>query len=243
MRPTLFLMILLILASAAGAQERPLPPMPAKVLDWKATAPYADQFISDGDTIRLIRQDGVTVAIFGYTSGDYLIAEVTVANGTESRATVKPEDFFITYWDEKKKFGYVYSLPPEKIANKLRSRAKWGNFFRSFAAGMAQTTTTETGSVSVYGTGGSASGTYSGTTTSPDRAGQARAAEANRRTSVAADARAADIISSALKANTVFPKTYVSGLVYFPRKKFQLGVLYLIIDGTGYTFAFGPSKK
>lgn len=159
--------------------------------------------------------------------------------------------FFITYWDEKNKFGYNYSLPPEKIAKKLQSRAKWGNFFRSFAAGMSQTTATSQTSdnVSVYGSGGVTNGTYNSTTTTtgPDaaasRAAAKRNSEATARAVAGAAAGAAGVMEAALKANTVFPKTYVSGLVYFPRKKTQANILYLIIDGTAYTFLFGPTKK
>lgn len=244
---SLALTCLLILSSPALAQQRELPPYPSRELSWKKGAAFADEFISDGATIRLIGDGGVTVAVFGFFEGDYVVAEVTVANETDRRVTVKPDDFFLIYWDKANKMGHTFSLPPAKVANKARGRAKWGNFFRAFAAGMAQTTSASngSGSVSATGPGGSAYGTYSGTatTTSPDRAAQRRAADANQAATEAARAAADQVLSDALWANTVFPKTYVSGLVYFERKKFELSGLYVVIDGTAYTFAFGASHK
>jgi len=237
----------LLLSSPVLAQKRELPPYPARELSWKKSATFADEFITDGATIRLIRDDGITVAVFGFLEGDYIVAEITVANETDRRVTVKPEDFFLIYWDKSNKMGHQFSLPPAKVANKAKGRAKWGNFFRSFAAGMATTTTQtrESGSATIYGNGGVASGTYNGTgtTTSPDVAAQRRVAQANRDATGAAHNAAEQVLSDALWANTVFQKTYVSGLVYFERKKFEQSALYVVIDGTAYTFAFGESRK
>lgn len=245
-------LFLIVAASAAlvfptHAQKRALPPYPERELTWKSGAAFADDFISDGATIRVIRDGGVTVAVFGYLDGGRVVAEVTVANETDRRVTVKPADFFITYWDKAGKMGHEFSLPPAKVADKLRGRAKWGNFFRAFAAGMAQTTSTSESSGSVYvtGAGGAARGTYSGatTTTAPDAAAQRRAAEANRAASASANADAEQVLDRALRANTLFPKTYVSGLVYFEKRKFEQSLLYVMVDGTAYTFAFGGTGK
>jgi hypothetical protein len=238
---------ILLLSSLSFSQQRELPPYPSRELSWKKGAAFADDFITDGATIRLIRDNGLTVAVFGRIEGDYLITEVAVVNETDHRVTVKPEDFFLVFWDKANKMGHVFSLPPAKVANKAMGRAKWGNFLRTFAAGMAQTTSTSnvSGVVNATGAGGSAYGTYGGTstTTSPDHAAQRRAADANREATEAAHVAADKVLSDALWANTVFPKTYVSGLVYFERKKFEMSALYVVIDGTAYTFAFGASGK
>ena len=184
--------------------------------------------------------------MFSFLDDGYEVAEVIVANGTDHRVTVKPEDFFLTYQDGPKKMGYEFSLPPSKVAGKIRGRVRWANFFRAFAAGMSQTTTTSqtAGSVSVYGPGGTASGTYNAatTTTQPNRAALARAAEANNAATASANADAEKVLSQAFWANTLFPKTYTSGLVYFERKKFEKGLLYVMVDDTAYTFGIGSTE-
>jgi hypothetical protein len=106
-------------------------------------------------------------------------------------------------------------------------------FFRSFAAGMATTTSNST-----------VIGDFNGTitTTSPNVAAQRNAALANQRAADQAKQKADTIILDALLANTVFPKKYISGMVYFERKKFKAAFLNMIIDGTAYSFGFNGSK-
>ncbi len=238
--------LFILLSWTTYAQQKQLPPLPEKLFQWDTKEPYADSFISDGVPIGIIRNAGVTIAVSGYDGKDYLFCEITVLNETDKRVNVFPRDFYLTFKDKNGKFGYVYPLPPEKIAKKYLSRAKWGNFFRTFAAGMATTTTQSVGSGTayVYGSSGSATGVYSGTatTTSPNLAAQRNAAVANDRAVEAANAKGQSVILNSLKANTVFPKTYVSGLVHFERKKFSVGILYIIIDGTAYSFPFGAIK-
>ena len=91
----------------------------------------------------------------------------------------------------------------------------------------------------------SVAGTYRGTitTTSPNLAAQRNAAVANQRATDEAKAKADIVISDALLANTVFPKTYLSGMVYFERKKFETAFISMIIDGTAYSFGFNYAKR
>jgi hypothetical protein len=249
LKVTLALSLLLALSAPAAAQQRPLPPPAARELDWKPGAPFADHFIADGVTVRIVRDGGVTVAVAGYDRGDYLVAEIAVANDTDGRFDVLPGDFFMTYWQSPKdKLRHMYSLPPGKVANKYRGRARWGNFFRSLAAGMAAnrtTTSTETGTMNINGDGRSATGTYTGTTTTTarDDAALRRAAEANRRADDEAAGKADEVMSEALFANTLFPKDRTSGMVFFERKKFEGGILYVTVNGTAYTFAFAGTVK
>jgi hypothetical protein len=231
----------------ALAQKRELPPFPARELHWKPDEPFADKFITDGATIRLIKDEGVTVAVFGYLEDKYIVAEVTVMNDTEKRVTVRPEDFVIVFRDKGDKYGHIFSLPPAQVAKNVRGRAKWGNFFRALAAGMASTTSTSqtSGTASIYGSGGYASGTYNSTTitTAPNVAAQRAAVERNRLESERAAEAAEQVLSNSLWANTLFPKTYASGLVYFERKKFETSDLFIVIDGTAYSFLFGGTRK
>ena len=133
-------------------------------------------------------------------------------NQTDSRINVIPADFYLTYHDKDQRFHYEFSVPPEKLANKYRSRAKWRNFFRAFAAEMTTTTsqTYESGTVDVYGRNGSATGVYSGTTTTTttDAATQRRAAQAKERANAIANQKSEMVLSEALRANTISQVVY-----------------------------------
>jgi hypothetical protein len=202
-------------------------------LTWQEGEAFADSFLAEGTTIRIIRNDGLTVATVCYDYREYLACEVSVVNETQRRIDVVPENYFMAGTYENGKADYVYSLPPTKLAKKYESRGKWGMFFRSFAAGMARTTSTSTVT-------GDLNGTI--TTTSPNLAAQRNAAIANQRARDQAKRKADTIILDALLANTVFSKNYISGMVYFERKKFKTAFLSMIIDGTAYSFGFNGSK-
>lgn len=227
------IILLLVLAATLCAQERHI--------QWKSGDPCCERIYSEGDPIRIIRDNGITVAVVGYDSGDNLIAEVSVVNETQTRVDVLPEKFLVVYWKDRSKPPEEYRpLSPEKVAGRYKSRAGWGNFFRSLAAGIAQSQTTETGTVSVMGPEGMATGVYSSTTTTTNNAALANAARANQRATNEAQGKANYVINSALKANTLFPSTYTSGMVYFPRKKFVLGLIAVRIGDTSYEFWVGP---
>lgn len=235
----LALVLLLAIAAPGAAQRRALPTPPEKSVHWATDDSRCEVFLSDGDYIRFIRDGDLTVAAVGYDSGGYTVVEVTVGNASAERVDVIPGDFFLTYQNDQGKFGYEYSLPPEKVASKITGRAKWGNFFRSFVAGMARTTTEESGSLYIRGPNGeTATGTYSGAMTRPDARAQEAARERNAQASRNAAEKSAQLLDAALKANTLLPKTYVSGLVYFERSKYKVANLNMIIGGTLYSFTF-----
>lgn len=224
---------LLVAALPAFSQKRALPDMPQERFIWKPEEKYADSFLSEGVLIRIIQNKGLTVAISCYDFRSYLACEVSVLNETEKRVDVLPENFFLAGYD-KEKFDYTFSLPATKLAKRYESRARWGGFFRAFAAGMATTTSRSTVTGDINGTI---------TTTSPDYAAQRRAAAANQQANEEAKTEADTILMDALLANTVFPKRHVSGVVYFERKKFRTGAFVnMIIDGTAYSFGFTDSK-
>ncbi len=233
-RLTLLLALISSLSTPpAYSQKRGLPDMPAKRFTWQEGQPYADSFLSEGATIRVIRNNGLTVAAVCYDYRSYLACEVSVLNSTEKRVDVIPENFFLAGTYDNGKTDYVYSLSPKKLATKIEGRVKWGSFFRTFAAGMATTASTSTVTGDVNGTI---------TTTSPNLAAQRNAAIANQQAADKASQQAGWIIQDALLANTVFPKRYLSGMVYFERKKFETAFFSMIIDGTGYSFGFNRPK-
>jgi hypothetical protein len=226
-------LMLFVAAHPAYSQKRELPDMPAKRFIFKEGEAFADSFLSEGATIRVIRNNGLTVAAVCYDYRSYLACEVSVLNGTDKRVDVIPENFFLAGQFANGKADYVYSLSPTKLAKKIEGRVKWGNFFRVFAAGMATATSTST-----------VTGDLNAriTTTSPNVAAQRNAAIANQQAADSARQKADIVISDALLANTVFPKRYVSGMVYFERKKFETAFFSMIIDGTAYSFGFNRPK-
>jgi hypothetical protein len=235
MKRFFFLAVLTLLVTALPvvSQKRALPAMPQERLIWKPEEKYADSFLSEGVLIRIIRNKGLAVAISCYDFRSYVACEVSVLNETEKRVDVLPENFFLAGYD-KDKFDYTFSLPATKLAQRYESRARWGNFFRAFAAGMA--TTTSSSAVS-----GDINGTI--TTTSPNIAAQRNAAIANQRAMENAKREGDTILLDALLANTVFPQQHISGVVYFEHKKFRTGAFVnMIIDGTGYSFGFTDSS-
>lgn len=226
-------LILTVSAAPAYSQKRELPDLPAKRFIFKEGEPFAESFLSEGATIRVIRNEGLTVAAVCYDYRSDLACEISVLNNTDKRVDVIPENFFLAGVYDKGKADYVFSLSPTKLAKKIEGRVKWGNFFRTFAAGMATTThnSTVTGDLNARIT-----------TTSPNVAAQRNAAIANQQAAESAKQKADIVLQDALLANTVFPKRYVSGMVYFERKKFETAFLNMIIDGTAYSFGFNRPK-
>src|SRR5260370_39690706 len=91
--------ILVILVAVTGfpvrSQKRARPDMPPEHLTWREGEPFADSFLSEGVTIRIIRNKNLTVAAVCYEYKDYLACEVTVINKSEKRVDVIPNDFFL----------------------------------------------------------------------------------------------------------------------------------------------------
>ncbi len=235
---------LILVFTVASAQDTPVPKPTPRVLTWSTDAPFADSYKSEGADIRVIKDNGLLVAVVGYDAKDHMICEVAVVNQSEHRVDILPKDFFLAYTDKDDKLQIELPLPGKQLAGKYSSRAKWGTFFRAFVAGMATTTSNASTSGDIYSSQGSRVGTYEGntTTTTPNVNAQRNAAEANRRSAADAAAKGAAVINAELLANTLFPKQYISGMVYFSRKKMDTGRFFVAIDGTFYVFRFGAIK-
>jgi hypothetical protein len=256
--------LLLVLCAATSAQTatpskdapidfsdvaKPAPTPPAKYITWHKDCPVCDDYVANDERIRLIRNGGLTVAVALSDDGRNFVVEVAVINGTDARVLVDPAQTLFVIRDGEKE-QLAYRVTPEHVAGKIKGRANWGNFFRSLSASMATRTATSqsetNGSVYVTGTGGSANSTFNANTTttrSPDYAARREAAIANRAAVDEADARARAVLDSALRANTLFPNRYITGAVYFERKKFhKLAAFIIQIEGIFYEFQTGPAK-
>ncbi len=231
---------------------------------WYRDRANSDTILVNSLSVRIISGHNsidATVGMAFIDQGDYFLAYVYISNDGQERFEVDPQDFRIAYWKDKDAYlnrkpgDWSYSVAPEAVASKYKSRAQWNAFFVRLAGGMAATTVTteQSGTVTVIDGSTVANGTYSGTstTTVPDRRAQV-AADANaRRITNDAQGEASAILKTSLKANTVFPGEHVSGWVYFQRKKIGVGdVILRVIRSSGssgpravdYCFLTGPRK-
>jgi hypothetical protein len=238
MTPTVAICLTLLIAAlelAVHAQDQTNQPQPAKppTITWKKDDPNCDLIVVEGSRYRIIKRDGLFIAFEFVESRDLYVAAVYVANDSDGRVLVDPQSSILALWKDVKKEAYeiVAPTPPEKVAKKIESRARWANALRAFGAGMATTqTTTYTGSDSV-------------TTIAPDLEARSRADRQNAETTGQAEDKAAGVMSAALKANTLFSKEYVSGEIYFQKKKFEAGYFVFKIGDAFYQFTVRPAQK
>lgn len=242
--------------SLAQEQAAPAAAQPPKdrVIGWKPDDPNCDRIVIDGRSYRIIKNDGIVVAAYITEARDFYAADVAVSNNTERRILVDPQMTLMEIWKKgapADKSEILHPITAEKIAAKIQQRAALANALRSFGASMSQTSqtvqTTGSGNVSVFGSGGYANGTYTGTSTStvtsPDVAAQRRADAQNAETSAQAQAQTTGIRMAGMRANTLFPKHYIQGDVYFPRKKFQTGDFVLKVENVYYVFGISGQQK
>ena len=198
-----------------------------------------------GYIVKVMRSNGVLVAVAMQDTGKYFMAQVSVVNKTGSPLDVLPQSFSsMVLRPHPKTLRY---LPPDKVIRSISNSAAWSNFFTALgAAGATQqsvTQSTTNGTASAYGTGGSANGRYSENTTSvttvPDE--QAQQDAANR---IAANNAAVANVSQAVSAGsfqptTVAPGKSVTGNVYFERaRKIESSEVLIPVNGEVFDFDF-----
>lgn len=227
----IFLLLLTFCISIYAQTEQTEKP---KVISWKETDPNCDEIFIDGMPLRIIKNNGVEVGVIQEDNGDYAIFFVIIRNLTQERFNVDPTQFAF-YYSEKDPakgklkaddFKMMTPVDPEKVADKIIKKAKWKSFFNGFASAFAKRTTT----VDVNG--------LPVTITEQDRAAQTRAMLANREIKIDAEARAAGVMESALKKNTLFPNEHIEGTVFFKREKFKVCAVYFVVNGVDYEFAY-----
>jgi hypothetical protein len=227
-----------------GSEEKPI-----EDKSWEC-----DQFFADGQSIRIIKNKNIYLAaILAYYEG-YYVADLFITNSSdeEKRFDVLPEKAVFVYWEKPNTNPKILApILPEKIAAKIKKRAQWVSFLRSFSAAFAtttvQTNTTTMGSVSVLGNNGSsATGTYSGTststTTAPNRDVQRQTEAGNQRILNQAEAKGDIFLNASLRATTLFRSDKLRGALFFDKKKMQSGIFAIEIDGVNYEFAAAPPK-
>jgi hypothetical protein len=198
-----------------------------------------------GAFVKVMRSNGVLVAVALQDTGKYFIAQVSVVNKTASPLDVLPQSFSsMVLRPHPKTLRY---LPPDKLIRSISNSAAWGNFFTALgAAGATQqsvTQSTTNGTASAYGTGGSAYGRYSENTTSvtsvPDQQAQQDAANRIAANNAAVAAAAQKVSDGSFQPTTVAPGKSVTGNVYFERaRKIKSSEVLIPVNGEVFDFDF-----
>lgn len=224
--------------------------------DEKATLlASCDHWVANDATIQIIQINDMTVTVIIGDDGDYILADAYVTNKSDDRILVDPYQSVLFAWkttDLSKPPERFQPITGQEIASKLKRRAMWVNILDSVLTSFARNTTTvsssTTGSASISGSGyaGSflANGYFSGTTTTtistPDLLARIQSQARMRERDENALNKGSYYISNAMKANTVFAKDSVSGLIYFKRKKAPVAVFTIRIGDILFDF---PSPR
>ena len=197
-------------------------PVPT-VLTWK---PGMDHVYQDGYLwLRAIAPDGAIIAVSVWDNGQYMLAQMAIANHSNRSVDVLPERFVMTLLGSKKKI--LEYVPPERVIGKINSSVAWSRVFSGMATATAtrreETVSNTSDTVNVYGEGGIVTGTLSGTTTStrqvPDEQQRHEIWEAQRQRELQAYNSAHSVSDSSVRANTLAPGREIHGLVYFKRER------------------------
>jgi hypothetical protein len=189
----------------------------------------------------LVGDKKVAVSATVQRIGKYARIDLFVLNDSETSIDVLPANFVLSEVTPKQKvFKYVDG---DKLIRSSERRLALGNAMTAIGANHQQTSsTTTTGTVSAIGSDGtSVMGTYSdrSTTTSPDYAAQARAAEIIRERNEAFATASNFAERVILRANTVPANQGIRGYILYERdKKAKLVMLSGIIGDTIYQFPF-----
>lgn len=191
-----------------------------------------DTFIIDGSIVRSITYQGISIASKVFDNKENIVGDFYIYNGSGNRVLALSKPSTITLYRSKEEFinrkDYLisaFATPPEKIVDKIENRVIWANALNQFGANM------QTQQAQINANGKTA------TLTMPNIPAQQNAAiENNRRTASAID-KSASILSTALRQNTVFNQTSLSGLVYFKRhKKASFGIVFISVDDKDFAF-------
>jgi hypothetical protein len=178
--------------------------------------------------------------------GKYIRADIFVANDSSGNVDVLPSNFVMTEVLPKPK--PLKWVDTDKLIRSAARSVAFGNALTAMGGSMQRrrstTTTTSNGTVNASGPDGTyANGTYRGsstsTTSSPNYAAQAQAAEAIQARNETFSSLADFAYRTALRSNTVMPTEHIRGYMLFERdKKEKTIMLNGIVGDTIYQFPF-----
>jgi len=187
--------------------------------------PYTLNY-ENGQAFWLSHSDSAFLAVAGNTAGDYFRLTVLVGNSSEEPVTFFPEAIQVSDQNSGKVLPYT---SPEKIVQRIERRVAIASALMAFGSGLqaysnSMVTIHTTGQLSMYDHQGDwAQGSYFGTSSVRlplDTARlQAQNAQNNAMIAQSMNRGVAALTRSAMRSQTLGPKTYMVGKVFFPRPK------------------------
>jgi hypothetical protein len=212
---------------------------------WSSTDPNCTAALGDGHTVRMIRANGIAVLAAIWDNGSKTQAYIGIKNSTSANVDVRPESFQLVV--SAPKYRMLAYQDPDQMAKSIRRSAGWKAGLTSGLGGMAQKQTTSTstteGTATVSGPGGTASGTYNGTTmttsSQPDYEARQRAAEKADRIRIEANNAASNLQSTALRANTLLSGQQMIGAVFFEHERhIQQATITVVVGNDSFVIPF-----
>ena len=223
----LLLVILIMSASFVfvSAQE---------TIRWQPRGDKFDFRFENGKEVKMIDTGSVVVTATLIERKNWIPhVFVTIENSSENRLLVDPTPWTLNVQGGKPKV--LRSKEPDKLAQSLDSRGRWSAALSAMGGAMATKQTT----ARVRNSDGS---TANVTITEPDDAARARGEATGQRTQDTLESAAAYVRESSLRVNTVMPKRYVYGIVWFEDKGYKDVILTMKIGDTIYEFPFSKKK-
>ena len=204
------------------------PPPPSITRDKDGNVqPYTLTY-ENGVPFWLSRSSSAFLAVGAKEIGGYFRLTVLVGNSGEAPFTFQPEAVQVLDANSGKTLPY---LSPEKIAEKIERRAAFAAGLMAFSNGLraysnSMVTVRTTGQLSMYDSYGSwAQGSYIGTSQVRMPVNTAQLSAENQRNSALVAERANQVVAAlnktAIRAQTLGPKSYIVGNAIFPRAKVE----------------------
>ncbi|MFN2509971.1 MAG: hypothetical protein ABR568_00855 [Pyrinomonadaceae bacterium] len=202
--------------------------------------------------MRSIHVPGLYISSVETYFDGYYVATIFVSNEhQEDRLDVLTERSVMVFWDKSNKLLPIETaIAPEQIAKKFAKKAGVKSFFAVLLASLArdtyQTSSVSSGTVSVMGDGGFATGVYNGVessaTTGPSYGAMRNAQQASARVRAEAAERGDLFVANGLSSITLFPGDQVRGSIYFRERKFNVGIFAIDLRGMNFEFGIAPKR-
>lgn len=223
MKVSAALLLLLFAFILSNAQDKK-----PQIYSWLPDAKNADSYFLEGVEIKTLYGPDVVVSLaLVEDAGNYTQFMVGVKNNGADRILVSPHMARLTTLAPKRE--ELWSELDEKVASSIEKRNKWRNLLESFVIGGA-TRQSRAVITDEYGN------RVSVQITEPDYEAQQAARDARNRQQQQRSKAANIVRQFSLKKNTLFAGDEVVGSIFFKRKKFDKGILLLLIGGNFYEF-------
>jgi hypothetical protein len=249
-------MVLLTTVNVAAQTEQPAGKS-TKMAYWsedKAKCPECDQFTIDGIRYTVFQTPDFDLVFTAVFNEKLIFAPIMLVNKSKDRIEFDPSRSVVALFKKQGDQTPVEyrALTPEEAAKRMRGNVEFRNFLLALSGAMAQNTYTvnsnSTGIITATNNrGGMATGVYNGqtnsTVTAPDVNAQRSARNQIEQNNQEAKQKEDFYLSSALRANTIFPQKEIAGNIYFEKGKGEFFWVGIFINNTLYLQGYTLPKK